>query len=467
MKDLINDIGQYATKAYNCLKYGYNHEDDPIIFNHDQFKKFGLYNDRLLGLFMHYDYHDFDPALIQEVNDIQILGNSIVSLESMMDDHENSYAFLKAIVERLIALCRNYRYSYYGIPSELTLKTYMEDYENVLQELTIKDNGSVDIKLYKYINNQYICYKSNYDLYDEKFACGLLQCIANLFKTDFPYESETDHGYFELSITNTLNKTFNIKSGIHSLFPTYMDMDINKYIRIELNNDSLYLFDGLMAMPTVEKLEMYLNNEYLNIPLGAFVDVEEHLVVDQKEISFTTTLNDGITFTRTVTNFDKIHKLFDLINDNAVFDDIEDYNEEQGEFKLVLYYPNMKKTIKSELRINHLPEAITDVLAYIQYIFDYNQASYIFNANYFLQEDYQEDKYMYCLVEVEEASKLLWYRTDIESLRVNDVVLVPFGKSNETRIGKIVRIRFYDYDDVPFPVHKTKEIEERITKEDK
>lgn len=67
-------------------------------------------------------------------------------------------------------------------------------------------------------------------------------------------------------------------------------------------------------------------------------------------------------------------------------------------------------------------------------------------------------KYIYCKVRFGTSSKLYSYRTEDSSLEVGDVVEVPVGKDDDIGYATIEEIGYFDEENVPYPVEKTKKI---------
>lgn len=76
-------------------------------------------------------------------------------------------------------------------------------------------------------------------------------------------------------------------------------------------------------------------------------------------------------------------------------------------------------------------------------------------------KEFEEKYYRYCKVKTDEFSKGLWYRTDDISLKTGDYVYVPFGEKNEKQMAKVVFVDEFHFDDIPFPLEKTKFIFEK------
>lgn len=63
---------------------------------------------------------------------------------------------------------------------------------------------------------------------------------------------------------------------------------------------------------------------------------------------------------------------------------------------------------------------------------------------------------IYCHVVFEEGGKTYCYRTEDESIRPGDRVLVPVGPENETKAVTVVRVEYVRPEDAPYPPAKTK-----------
>lgn len=75
----------------------------------------------------------------------------------------------------------------------------------------------------------------------------------------------------------------------------------------------------------------------------------------------------------------------------------------------------------------------------------------------------EEKKIIYCRISFGDDDLLYFYRTDDESLRVGDRVIVPAGPDNIELAAIVREIRLYDLDKVPYPLDKTKQIISRQT----
>ena len=72
--------------------------------------------------------------------------------------------------------------------------------------------------------------------------------------------------------------------------------------------------------------------------------------------------------------------------------------------------------------------------------------------------DLDNTEYIYCGVAFPYSERFYLYRTDDKTIRPGDRVIVPIGEDNEEKSAQVVSVDVYRYNDVPYPVHKTKVI---------
>lgn len=68
------------------------------------------------------------------------------------------------------------------------------------------------------------------------------------------------------------------------------------------------------------------------------------------------------------------------------------------------------------------------------------------------------EEYIYCSVEFPPVSKSYYYRTEDDSLKVGDMVIVPVGNDGDEEVAFIRAIEHFPEDRLPFPLAKTKRI---------
>lgn len=74
----------------------------------------------------------------------------------------------------------------------------------------------------------------------------------------------------------------------------------------------------------------------------------------------------------------------------------------------------------------------------------------------------KDGEVIYLQVSVGDIDKTFYYRTDDESIEIGDYVIVPFGTSNAEQIACVDNIEYFQIDEVPFPLEKTKQVIEKV-----
>ncbi len=70
--------------------------------------------------------------------------------------------------------------------------------------------------------------------------------------------------------------------------------------------------------------------------------------------------------------------------------------------------------------------------------------------------------YIYCSVCFPQSNATYYYRTEITNICPGDKVLVPVGEENEPTEATVTAVREYTYENVPYPIDKTKSIYSRV-----
>jgi hypothetical protein len=97
--------------------------------------------------------------------------------------------------------------------------------------------------------------------------------------------------------------------------------------------------------------------------------------------------------------------------------------------------------------------------SFIKFLFNamliQNLSGDIFDSNIF-GHGVKDNEYIYCSVKFNEHSDTYYYRTDDDSLKAGDIVIVPCGNDGKTNIAVILKTEYFTKDNVPFPLEKTK-----------
>lgn len=85
-------------------------------------------------------------------------------------------------------------------------------------------------------------------------------------------------------------------------------------------------------------------------------------------------------------------------------------------------------------------------------------------SKYLRKQEYENDKtiYTYCGVLLPFSSRPYSFRTEDDSIKIGDTVIVPVGEDKKEMKGKVVSVGQYSRLGVPYPVEKTKMIVRKI-----
>lgn len=93
----------------------------------------------------------------------------------------------------------------------------------------------------------------------------------------------------------------------------------------------------------------------------------------------------------------------------------------------------------------------------------YNYQGELFEERTYRHKRRRQGELIYCSVALNSRDQTYYYLTDNEDLRIDDIVLVPFGRKNAEKLGVITDIEYFTEDAVPFPLENTKRIICRIS----
>ena len=67
-------------------------------------------------------------------------------------------------------------------------------------------------------------------------------------------------------------------------------------------------------------------------------------------------------------------------------------------------------------------------------------------------------KYLFCSISFSEYGDEYHYISDIDTVKAGDFVIVPAGKDNIERVGRVEKVQYYSRWAVPYPINKAKKI---------
>lgn len=163
-------------------------------------------------------------------------------------------------------------------------------------------------------------------------------------------------------------------------------------------------------------------------------------------------------------NFDA-EDLFSRIKGNPA-DVIETPNETK-DYKITVNYKKKPQCIiEGSCDKNGLPDDFADFAETVVDFIRFYGMGEILNPSVYGKVRRCKSDYIFCSVTFDEGYKSYYYLTDDDSIEVGDFVLVPAGKDNHNAVVEVVNIEYFNKENVPLPLEKTKRIIRKCTDDD-
>ena len=144
-------------------------------------------------------------------------------------------------------------------------------------------------------------------------------------------------------------------------------------------------------------------------------------------------------------------------------DDVIDTPNETKDYTITIEYKkNPRRTITGSYDKNGLPEDFVD---FAETVFDFIRfygLGEILDPSVYGKAKRRKSEYIFCSVIFDEGYKSYYYLTEDDSIEIGDFALVPAGKDNHEAVVEVVNIEYFDEENVPLPVEKTKRIIESV-----
>lgn len=205
-------------------------------------------------------------------------------------------------------------------------------------------------------------------------------------------------------------------------------------------------------------------------------DYTEHLIIDRETetLEHIQNIGTGCKVSRKyeveggieslLENFDA-EDLFSRIKGNPA-DVIETPNETK-DYKITVNYKKKPQcVIEGSYDKNGLPDDFAD---FAEMVFDFIKfygMGEILNPSVYGKVKRCKSDYIFCSVTFDGGYKSYYYLTDDDSIEVGDFVLVPAGKDNHNAVVEVVNIEYFNKENVPLPLEKTKRIIRKCTDDD-
>lgn len=129
---------------------------------------------------------------------------------------------------------------------------------------------------------------------------------------------------------------------------------------------------------------------------------------------------------------------------------------------LVQYRRQPEQLLEGSFDRNGLPETWPAFADRVTAFFRSHTEGSLMNPALYRWRHREAGEYIYCSVVFQEGGKRYHYRTEDETLRIGDRVLVPVGPDNEPKPVTIENIEYFQPADAHFPPSRTKVILGRV-----
>lgn len=443
--------------------------------------------------------HEALDRIIEEITDIPLLGSAIFSQWRYFNHwamggedilrFENRAWFLTAL-GRLIVLTGDNPHVFSGFPQKIRIVSNNICYgpapqpdDEVEQHLTINSSGGVWFSAYNYGTNglKYSMSRAKNFHIDKSAAATILNAVAEYFSGEYDVDYVTDIGGWEMDITNTEGSVYKMKGSLCGRFDVD-GTDLSDLIRRTLDMDDLLVFDGRARSDIIERVTLdYTHAIIVNNQLAdggcehQKLSFSEKLVIDRRSgaLEYIRKMGAGIT-TQKMFIPDGIANLLDDIDENELFgdipgepEDIIDTPDDTSEYTLTVDFKSgVQQVMKGTYDKYGLPEDWGGfVKAINNFMYEYNFTD-IFAPSVYNAARRRRSDIIYCSVEFDEGYNSYYYITEDDSIKVGDRVIVPAGKNNHESVVEVVKVEYFQPENVPLPLEKTKHIIRKCTQDE-
>lgn len=440
-----------------------------------------------------FDYNEL-KRIIDNVTDVKLLGSTIYSRwryfnhwaytgEEILKP-ENRAWFITAL-ERLSVLASVKPIFFEGVPQKIQIVSNgicygpcPEPEDIVEQHITINAEGGVWYSAFKY-GSDYGKYEKaetkNYKI-DKATALNVLDAVVTYFSNHNEDMFVTDVGSWDLKITNTEGIAFKFWGSLCGSYEID-DIDVCNLIRVALEIDDLFVFDGQFKPDPINKIAIDYHRitkiKPKEIPDGASWeyatwDYTEQLIIDREteSLEHIQNIGTGCVLSHKYKVQDGIACLLDDLNTDYLFDYIEGNNDEvvdelneTKDYAITIdYKKNPQRVICGTFDKKGLPDDFDEFAETIYDFMCFYGMGEILNPSIYKKIKNGNYDYIYCSVTFDEGGKSYYYIADDDRFEVGDYVVVPVGKDGHESVAEIVDIEYFAEDDVPLPLDKTKYI---------
>lgn len=367
---------------------------------------------------------------------------------------------------------------YYNIFDKMIIKTDIRgsDLENNhdtedKQVLNVDIDGNVSLKSFSYdYGNLKFILKDEYEYeIDPKRTSDIISIINTYFRENINLPLSLDGPHFILEFyEKDKDEPFSFR------FDLLEDKEISRLVRQFLMNYDLFVFDGRKNYDNIEKIvlnyQRTIKENNKTDEEVSYKGIREELQLDKDSINIKRGLQDGTLVEFSYKLTDKFKDFLGFLENFEVFYYVEDFKDE------LIYDPDDKNFYQLLITYEKKGEIITEGtydrrnLPYFFPIFIGNLTEILLDSsipdildpNIYGKLIRSESDYIYLSVEFSPDSKSYYYRTDDETIRVGDRVLVPVGNHGRETMAEVVNIEYFSYENLPLPLEETKIVIKKI-----
>lgn len=439
--------------------------------------------------------------VIDKVTDITLLGSAIYSrwryfnhwaynAAEILEPKNRSWFIL--VLNRLALLTDDNPSIFHGIAKKIRIVSNglcygpcPEPDDIVEQRITINSDGQVWYSGYAF-GDGYGKYKKaetkNFKI-DKDIAQNVINKVSEYFSSEYEEVYATDIGNWELELTDTEGKVYKFSGSLCAEFEID-GVNLSDLIRDSLDIDDLYVFDGRFKSDMINRIAIDYHRVTKIIPakppsdtVEYFTwDYAEHLIIDRatETLEHIQNLGTGCKVSRkyeveggieSLLDDFELERLFSHVEGNP--EDVIDTPNETKDYKITIdYKKNPQRTITGTFDKRGLP---SDFEEFADAIFDFMRfygLGELLDPSVYGKVKRRRGDYIFCSVTFDEGYKSYYYLTDDDSIEVGNVVVVPAGKDNHEAVVEVVNIEYFNEENVPLPIEKTKRIIRKSTDEE-
>ena len=353
------------------------------------------------------------------------------------------------------------------------------------QHLTLNDRGRVWFSAYGFKNLEYKKLRKENFSVDKKGTNFLFDLLEKFFSVAHEMPVVLDGDYCFIELTNTDDEKF-----VYAVFlcDEYIqdNYNLSDVFRDVIGRTDFYAFDGKARFHIVDKIVLDFTRvkKFLpNAPKGFKADYvtwnyKEQIVIDRKDHSFAqyVVIGKGCKIAHEYYVEGGIENLLDSFDGDNLFrivpktpDNVINNPDDISLYRITVGYRNESEYMVEGVFDQYgLPEDydmfVTALLKFMGF-YNFGLGETLLKLNY-NKKRRCEGQYIYLTCIFEEHGKTYFYRTEDDTIDINDFLIVEAGSDNHKAIVKVVGVEYYDEDSVPFPVSKTRSILRRAEESD-